>query len=225
MMTDAGLEQSTVSPSTGRLVGILIAVVSVLIVLMMAHHPSLSAHDAAGMAAELVRKAWLGRVVHGSLIALSLVLLFAFTEFSLHIGLQRPLVRAALIAYAVAIAAGVCAALISGFVVADLGMHYAGGAPGDLETLRHLLYLSLRINQAFADLDVVATSCAIVLWSLALVRRSVVITVAGFVLGGGPALALLAGVLHLDVHGMMLAIVCAMAWNLLLATELLRRKL
>ena len=89
------------SSSNAGFIGILIAAASLLAVLMMAHHPSVASQDIAEVAAEIARKAWIDRLVHGALIALICVLLFAFGDFSRRLGVQHASVRAALLVYAV----------------------------------------------------------------------------------------------------------------------------
>jgi len=213
--------------SNGKLIGILIAAASILSIVMMAHHPSVGSHEAAEVAAELARKATIDRVVHGTLIALSGLLLFGLVEFSARIGSARSVARAAVIAFAIGIGAEICAATISGFIVADLGTHYAGTPDTDLLALRHLLFLCMRANQAFAAIGVIAMAVAIVLWSVALLRTraNAAIGIVGLILGAGPALALLFGALRLDVHGMLLVVVANALWYLAISVQLMRGKL
>ena len=60
------------------------------------------------------------------------------------------------------------------------------------------------INQAFARIFVVASSTAIVLWSLLIVKNralSVAIGIYGLLLGPAVIIAMITGGLRLDVHG------------------------
>src|SRR6188472_589789 len=132
MTTEDAGTRAIPANSNDKFAGILIAAASLLTVLMMAHHPVISSHDMAEAAAEIARKAFVDRFVHGTLIALICVLLFGFMEFSSRLGLTQRSVRAGLLAYAIGTAAMIGAALISGFVVADLGLNYAGANEADL---------------------------------------------------------------------------------------------
>ena len=74
----------------------------------MAHHPS-GAHPGA-----------LGGIVHGAMIALSLLLAWGFAHFAIGRGASRPLIVGGLLAYAVSLFGNIGAATINGFVVPAL---------------------------------------------------------------------------------------------------------
>lgn len=207
-----------------RTLAALIAAATLLAVAMMAHHPTAHADGMSELVAEIARKSALNGFVHGALIALLGVLLFAFAEFSARPGFDRPLTRAARLAFALGVAAAMVAALINGFVVDALAQRYADADAAALESLRHLLRLCWRVNQASAAAGEIARGVAIVLWSCALLRlgRSRMLGIAGLLLGGAPALLVLLGTLRLDLHGAMLALLAAAAWNLMLAIQLWR---
>ena len=210
-----------------RTAGAIIVAASLLSLLMMAHHPSGSTRDMAVFVEQVARVGALNRVVHGALIALLAALLFGFAEFSRVFGAGRSLVRAALVAYAIGTAADIGAATINGFAVGRVAAHYAGADTAALEQLRALLHLGWAMNQSLADLGEVARAIAIVLWSLAILRTrtQLLLGASGMLVGGAIALALLGGWLTLDVHGMLLAVLCASAWNVALGVQLLRGRL
>jgi len=210
-----------------RTAGAIIVAASLLSLLMMAHHPSGSTRDMAVFVEQVARVGALNRVVHGALIALLAALLFGFAEFSRVFGAGRSLVRAALVAYAIGTAADIGAATINGFAVGRVAAHYAGADTAVLEQLRALLHLGWAMNQSLADLGEVARAIAIVLWSLAILRTrtQLLLGASGVLVGGAIALALLGGWLTLDVHGMLLAVLCASAWNVALGVQLLRGRL
>jgi len=213
--------------SDARAAGAIIVAASLLALLMMAHHPSGSTRDMAVFVEQIARVGALNRVVHGALIALLAALLFGFAEFSRVFGAGRPLVRAALVAYAIGTAADIGAATINGFAVGRIAAHYAGADAAALEQLRALLHLGWAMNQSLADLGEVAHAIAMVLWSLAILRTRTqrLLGASGVLVGGAIALALLGGWLTLDVHGMLLAVLCASAWNVALGVQLLRGRL
>lgn len=119
------------------------------------------------------------------------------------------------------------AALFEGFVAIDLGLRYADASAGELEYLRHSLRLFWYVNQALANTGEVARALAMTLWSCAilLTGRSRLLGIAGVLIGAATAAAILLGMLRLNVHGQMLALFAAIAWNLALAVQLLRGKL
>lgn len=213
-------------PSSDPAIGSIIGIATLLAILMMAHHPTVSAHGMPEVVAEIARKAALDRYIHGGLIALLAALLFGFGEYSARAGMDRPLVRAALLAYAIGVAASIGAALINGIVAPELSLRYVGADAAALEQLRHLLRLCWRGNQALAGLGEIGRGLGVVLWSCALLRlrRNRVLAVFGLLAGGVPALAIAAGALRLDLHGAILALSAPAAWNLALAVQLLRGK-
>ena len=113
--------------------------------------------------------------------------------------------------------AGMGAALVDGFVtprVADLA---AGLGAADLSITGQLLHLCILFNQALARLGAIAMSAAIIAWSVDLLRRAGLeraLGAAGIAIGLGCVAALIAGVLQLDVHGMMRVLVLQAAWTI-----------
>lgn len=209
-----------------RTMGILIGGASLLAIAMMAHHPATTSDTMAGLVAEITRKAPAIKFVHGSLVALLAVLLFGFTEYSTRHGTNRPLVRAALVAYAIGVVATIGAALAEGFVATDLAMRYADAAAPALDSLRHSLRLCWYANQALADCGEFARAAAMLLWSVDLLRRggNRVLGAAGCAVGAAIPVAIATGMLRLNVHGALLAVVVTLAWNLGLALQLVRGK-
>jgi hypothetical protein len=137
--------------------------------------------------------------------------------------MNRPLGRAALLAYGIGVAASMAAALVNGIIVPALASRYpdVAAAPGQLGSLLRLCWSA---NQALADAGEVGRCVGVVLWSGLILRSrsGVALGVFGLVAGAVPALAILLGLLRLDLHGAMLALLVAAAWNLALAVRLVR---
>jgi len=215
------------SDRDARIAGIVLIAVPLLSILMMAHHPSASSHDPAALVAEIAEKATLSRIVHGVLIALMGAELFAFIAFCRRLGFDRSAVRAGFVAYSIGTGAMIGAALISGFIVSDLAAHYVQQASGDATSFVDLSRLAMTGNQALAKLGVIAMSAAIVLWSVALLRgeRDRWVAIAGLVAGLAPAIALVAGVIRLDVGGMTIVVICQAVWIVIVGIQLVRAKI
>ncbi len=210
----------------GRIAGIVLLAATLLSILMMAHHPSATTHDPDSLAADIAGSATLSRVVHGVLIALIGAELYAFVVFSGRLAQGRSAARAGFVAYAIGAGAMIGAALISGFVVSSLGVYYAGAS--DPAPFVDFARLSMTGNQALAKLGVVAMSAAIVLWAVALLhdsKRVRWLAIVGFVTGLAPAIALFAGAVRLDVHGMLLVVLAQAIWNLAVGTALVRGRI
>jgi hypothetical protein len=205
------------SRAAARAAGALLIGGSILEIATMAHHPSVHAHDLAAVLVQLRALSAASAWVHGVLIALMLTVFFALTEFAWQRGITRPAIRAGLIAYAAGVVAMMGAALVDGFVTPRLAIMAAGLGAADLSITAQLLHLCILFNQALAHLGAIAMSVAIIAWSLDLLRRAGLeraLGVAGMAIGLGCVAALIAGVLQLDVHGMMLVLVLQAAWTI-----------
>lgn len=224
MMTSTERPPGANRDFAARNAGIVLIASSLLAVLFMAHHPTVATHDVAKVAADIAGMASLSRFVHGGLIALLAAQLFAFTVFCRWAGAERSVVGAGLVAYGIGTGAMIGAALISGFVVSDLATYYSQETGVSTDLFTHLARLAMTGNQALAKLGVVAMSSAIVLWAFALFRahRPAWMAAVGLLAGAAPAIALAAGLIRLDVTGMMLVVVCQTAWNLIAGVELVR---
>jgi hypothetical protein len=205
------------SRTAARAAGALLVGGSILEIAVMAHHPSVHAHDVAAVVVQLQALGALSAWVHGVLIALMLTVFFALTEFAWQRGITRPAIRAGLIAYAAGVVAMMGAALVDGFVTPRLAILGAGLGAADLSIMAQLLHLCMLFNQALARLGAIAMSAAIIAWSLDLLLRAGLeraLGVAGMAIGLGCVAALIAGVLQLDVHGMMLVLVLQAVWTM-----------
>ena len=217
MPESASRDARTPSARSARAAGALLIVASIFELLAMAHHPSVHAHDLATVLVQLQALSTVSAWVHGVLIALMLAVFFALTEFAWQRGITRPAIRAGLIAYAAGVVAMMGAALVDGFVTPRLAILGAGLGAADLSIMAQLLHLCMLFNQALARLGAIAMSAAIIAWSLDLLLRAGLeraLGVAGMAIGLGCVAALIAGVLQLDVHGMMRVLVLQAAWTI-----------
>lgn len=208
----------------GRLAGVVLIGAPLLEILAMAHHPSVHAHGAVAAVAQVSAMSHLAGVVHGVLIALMVLILLGLLELSVRRGLSRPLVRAGLATYGLGVIAMAAAALVSGFVAANVAQQPALTSASPETTLAFLSFAML-FNQAFARCGALLMSAGIVAWSLDLAHGTTAQRALGYfgiVSGIGCALALMAGVLHLDVAGMTAVTVIQAIWTVGAGTVLLR---
>ena len=132
----------------------------------------------------------------------------------------------ALALYAFALAAGMMAAIVSGFVGPGLAREIIDAEPSAGQAWRIVFDYNHRLNQEFARTYVVASSAAIVLWSASILRsRSLASGVAIYGLLVGPVivLAVLSG-LRLDVHGFGLIVLAQAVWFVVAGAWLRRLK-
>jgi hypothetical protein len=78
---------------------------------------------------------------------------------------------AGVVLYAFAMVAVMNAAVYGGLVTASVAPHIAAAAPAASEAWQVAFRYNGQVNQAFARVFVVASGAAIVLWSVAIIRR------------------------------------------------------
>ena len=132
---------------------------------------------------------------------------------------------AALVLYGFASAAGMMAAVVSGFVGPELAREIQT-ASAEADGWRMVFHYNGLLNQAFAKVLVLASCVAIALWSVAMVRSRVLargIGIYGLVSGSVIVIALVAGQLPLDVHGFGLVVLAQAVWFIVVGSLLCRR--
>jgi hypothetical protein len=184
-----------------RLGGIALILGAVSGMITMSLHPVAGAHPITPAQFEKLTALMVG--VHALAIA---GIPFSFLgAFALTRRLDSPsrLAIAGLFIYALGLIAVMIAPAISGLVGTEIIRHIVARTPGS-EQWRILMEYNFLINQAFARIFVVASSAAIVFWSLLIVKSralSVAIGIYGLLLGPAIVIAMIAGGLRLDVHG------------------------
>lgn len=198
-----------------RLLGGLILATTVLSLAAMAHHPVAHGPDLAARLEAMTRIAAMARGVHGTLIALLVLLLVLLWEYARsHIG-HGLLRRAGGLAWLLGTLLNVLAALVNGFAVPALAAGSEPG-PGTADVLR----FAWQLNQAFAGCGSVALLVGMALWSVDLLRQAGArrwLGGYGLLAGLATGCALISGWLQLDVHGMLLVLVILGLWQLAVA--------
>jgi hypothetical protein len=201
----------TAERNADRIAGAAMIGAALLSMLAMAHHPT---HvDSSGLV----------EFVHAAMMVLSAVMACGFAHFALRRGFARPAILAGLVAYAIALFAGIGAATINGFVVPALAHH------GDALGGRDVFLLAWEGNQALARLGVFATAAAYALWSIDFLRRPGIEPrlIGGFGLAAGlvPAALLASGALDMRVAGAMLVYAASASWAIAVGQHLARGRL
>jgi hypothetical protein len=201
---------------TTRATGIVLIIATLLSVVAMAHHPAVTAPDITQAIQQLRELADLSTWVHGILIALMLVIYWCLTEFSLRRGVERPLVRAGLVFYGAGVMAMIGAAAISGFITARIPDLAPQVSDPDLHVAAQLINLCGLLNRTLANIGAVAMSAGILAWSIGLLHSAGwprLVGGLGVLVGLAPALMLIFGGLHLNVHGMMMVVMVQGLWG------------
>ena len=180
----------------------------------MAFHPTGGGHAALALA------------VHALALAAVPLLFYGGWVLTRRLAAGGPVAELALAFYGVAAIATLLAATASGFLASDLIARAAelqGEARAAADALLHYNYA---LNQAFAKVFVAASSVAILLWSMEILRTRLLRRVAG-ILGCVVAvltlLALFSGHLRLDVHGFGAVVLAQAIWLILAGAELIRQ--
>jgi hypothetical protein len=208
--------------------GAALSAATVLEILAMAHHPSVHTSDVAQAVHIISQLAPLGAWVHGTLQALLLIAVYGLSEFILRRGARHPLIRAGAIAYGAGVIAMLGAALVSGFIITNLMTLTPHTTPIDLQVNAQLLILCRVLNQACANFGAVAMSAGIALWSADLLRDSGtprIVGVLGLTVSVAPALALMLGLMHLDVPGMTAVVLLQGVWNVAVGVAMMRSRI
>ncbi len=198
-----------------RAAGGLLCSASLLSVVLMMFHPMIRSHGIADVLAEIARKALRDRVVHGGLMALTLLLACGWWRLLERLELRRTTVKLAAIALVVGTLGYLGAALVNGFVLPGLADRYLGRPAEEMAGAVDLLRLCGEFNQALAKLGVVGFAAALLFASAAMVQggRALTLGRAGLGLGALLAVAIVSGLLPLHVHGMLAVVLVQSIWN------------
>ena len=203
-----------------RFSGLALIAGAIASIITMAFHPTGQQLLAPGA---LHKTTQLAVAVH-TLALLSLPVLFIGA-----VGLSRRLLPAstlslsALVLYGFATVAVMNAAVLSGFVAPTAARRIAEGESADL--WQGLFYFTGVMNQSFALIFVAASSTAILLWSIAVLKTTFPargIAIYGCVVAPLTILLVVVGHIRLDVHGFGLIMLAQAIWLIAAGVQLVR---
>jgi hypothetical protein len=164
-------------------------------------------------------------IVHSvALFALPLLFMGAL-GLSRRIGWDSADAVAALIVYAFALGAMMNAIVVDGLVTPGLARVIANATPDKAAEWNIALKHNGFLDAAFMNVSLMASSLAIVLWSVAIVRTGAaarVIGILGFLLSAGTIIALVTGLLSRNLHLFLLVLVGQAIWFLSNGVQLCR---
>jgi len=205
-----------------RVSGLALIVGSAGMIITMSLHPT--GHDllAPGQLAPIAR---LAVAVHALALMSMPVLFYGALGLAQHLGARERFSLAALVAYGFALVAGMNAAVFSGLVAPRLARNISESEPSAAEAWRIAFHFNGALNQGFAMVLVVASSLAILLWSVSMLRSAVLsrgVAIYGCILGPLTMIAVLSGHLRLDVHGFGLVVLGQTVWLIIVGMKLCR---
>jgi hypothetical protein len=128
-----------------------------------------------------------------------------------------------LVVYGLACVAVLIATAVSGFIVPDIMRRMAHDVPAAGQQWRMIITGIFQINQAFSRIYSVATSVAIILWSVSALRNgglSRKVAIYGCVIAPLIVLGIVIGHLRMDVHGMGAVVLGQAIWFVVVGTEM-----
>ena len=205
--------------------GIALIAGSIGFIITMSFHPS--GHDFMEAGNQLSHVITRTIIVHIPA-AVSLPILF-LGALALSRSLASPdrIAIAAIVAYGFAAVAAMSNVVVDGFVAPGLMGKLITAAPPASDMWRVVLSYNGRLNEVYAQIFLIASSAAITLWSIAILRNrtlAVGIGIYGVLLGPIIVIALTMGHLTLAEHWFRLFIVAQVAWFIIVGALLLRLK-
>lgn len=210
----------------GRLPGLVLIGAAAATIVGMLHHPTGHGSTGEELADSLVQARPMLRLVHGAMIALLLAMTYGVTAYANRRGLDRPLVLLGLITFIAGIFVMLPAPLLDGFVIADFAAQ-ARSSADVMATFPAVSLFAMDILLAFAKASSVLISFGIALLSVGMMHdRGAMrwLGIVGAITALPGAMAIMAGHLQLDRHGMTLMVVCWAVWFVGLGVQLIRGK-
>jgi hypothetical protein len=213
MTTDLNATSSI--KKSDQLAGYLLFAGALISVIFMLLHPSVTAPSRELAMSELLAESTGSRIVHGTLLTVLTIILFAVERFALRLranGIESGL---GLIFYRLGYFSFIIATMISGFIVPDLGAHYATKVASEQLVFFDLARLAGTTNQVFSKLASIANGLAALLWGVSMLRGKgevKLIGAASALLGLAIAGSILWG-LKLNVHGMTVIVIGLSLWQ------------
>ena len=208
-----------------RAAGIVIALSAIVSIVAVALDKTPSGSGALAIMKSMIEIQQSHQVIH--MIAMTCLggLMFGFTTFSQHLGLQRAPVRAGLIAYGFGTMLMLLATVIDGFISTDIALMFVDKSP---EAVQAGFWMIDAMGVVLVDIAKVAwvfQSVAVLFWASALLfeagfKRA--IGVVGLVAGALPAITVFMVGSNMTDQSVVGILVFQAVWNLAAATLLLR---
>ena len=217
-----GTVRSSLAP-----VGVMLAVVSVLAVVALLHHPVAHGNDTAQILASIRAQTGMDQLVHAAMALIFGLLTVGMFLFASRLGVWRFSVLLGLISFGLALALLVLAAMTDGFVVPVI-VNTCPSPPtpsclGEATSLLRLAWIQIEFLTRFG---LTAIAIAIVSWSLALIRTPAAPRWAGIcgLAAGGLQAAALFATSRLTAHSLLAVMAAQIAWYLIVAALMISRR-
>ena len=220
------MHRSSSTVTSVRLYGWLIAGGSIAAILLMSLHPRMSGGSPLEMVQALVRNASFNASVHGSLMAVYVMLAVSFLGLCHYLGRHQVTVHLGYAAYVLSLVAGISAAVSAGFVMATIAGGYPNPTPDQVDRIVNGMRVAGAYNFTWGRIWMVAVSAAVLLWSVELVRRDKAfersIGAFGIALGAVTIVGMITGIIGLSVYAVIAMVAAQTVWSVLVGVLLIR---
>lgn len=208
----------------GPVYGILLALVTLAATILVAHHPVAHMHDPASALSNLAAIGSRSSLVHGALIALTLLWCVGMSGFAWRLGIEHPAVMAGWLAYVCGSVFLILAGLVDGFVVPDIAAKFSLDPTAHPAAL-DLIAVCWELLQASTRLGLVLIAFGSVMWGHALMHHRGIarlIALLAMATGGMSAVYLMTKTGAIDVPTLFWYLVAQVIWNLTVAVWMIR---
>ena len=199
----------------GRIDGAILIGTACLSVLAMMHHPQVVAHNAHDALHQITEKSAADNIVHGALTLLLGIQSVAYFGIANRLGWARFLTQCGGVAYFAGLLFIFQVALTDGFVIPEV-TRAQSGVPGSDEATITIFNLCASNIRIYTAAGLVLMSAGFASWAAILLgasRRKLVLGIIGLAVNSSIVLAVLFGILHLDLHGALTLIILQSFWN------------
>jgi hypothetical protein len=208
--------------TTTRLGGGLLAFTALMTMVLVMHHPVLTArYGVTAFAAGVRPLAQMDRIVHGGLMAIFSVQALGFYIFSQSLGLRRPAVAAGFMAFVAGVVVMAVPTTLDGFVTPDLAEACAQTQGGCTAADASVLRLVATMIQNFTKVALVSMCLGTGAWSLALLSSKGLLTrgigIVGLICAAMPASVLFFSAVYLQPANLAKIIASEVIWTLVVA--------
>lgn len=205
--------QNLIDEPSIKIFGWIFAIASLLALFLVAHHPVADMHDHNEGIKNLAAIGGPARMVHGFLIFMTLLFVVGFIGLVLKTGMSKPIPMLGSVSYLFGSIIMIFAALIDGFLIADI----AGSLNAEADLSLNFIKFSMMFNQILAKTAFALIAFGILCVGIELATRTKMDRVFGIfsivfgILGTGFILNLTS---RLDVKVLLYYMIAQVIWNL-----------
>ncbi len=208
----------------GPVYGFILALATLAVVILVAHHPVADLHDRAQGLNNIIAITATDQWVHGALMAIVVLFAVGFSGFAWRLGIDHPAVMAGWLSYLFGCLALILAVLIGGFIVPDIARSF-GAAMQTHPAAYDLIAFSGMLIQGLTKTGFVMTGFAFVMWAHALAHHkggARIIAAVAILTGGLSAAYVLSSPAAFNPRTLFWFFVAQMAWNMTVAFWMIR---